>query len=46
MTVTVSNVTELESQEKINLIASEVPSRAKVQDAVGPCMMMSQKNAH
>lgn len=40
MTVTVSNVTELESQEKIILTASEVASRARVQDAVGRWMMM------
>jgi len=46
MTVTISNVTELESQEKIILTASEVLSQARVQDAVRPWMMMSQKETH
>lgn len=36
MTVTISNVTELEGQEKIVLTASEVPSRTRVQVTAGP----------
>lgn len=36
MTVTISNVTELEGQEKIVLTASEVSSRTRVQVSAGP----------